>query len=66
MLEEDKSELTEMKELTVYCPKEGKDVPVYWCTGSYVQRREMCPDLIEIRINYPERKAERKCKLDVE
>jgi len=52
------------QELTIFCPKEGKEVPVWFCAGSYVQGREVCSDLIEIRINYPERKAERKCALE--
>ena len=61
MFEEEVSE-----ELTVPCPKEGKDVPVWHCAGSYVQGRPVCAHLIEISINYPERKAERKCALDKE
>lgn len=54
------------EEFTVYCPKEKKDVPVWYCTGSFWQGREPCPELIEATIKGPERKAERKCELDNE
>jgi len=32
--------------------------------NSYIQGREACPHLIEIRINYPAKKAERRCALE--
>lgn len=46
---------------TVFCPKEGKKVPVWYCIGSFVQGREMCPDLIEITVRLTG-DSEVKCK----
>ena len=46
---------------TVYCPKEKKRVPVYYCLGSFIQRRKTCPDLIEITVR-PTGDSEVKCK----
>lgn len=36
----------------VYCPKEGRRVPVWWCLGSFVQQKEMCPELISARVDF--------------
>ena len=47
---------------TVSCPKEGKKVPVWFCTGSFVQQREMCPNLIEITVR-PAGNSKVTCKL---
>lgn len=27
----------------VYCPKDKKKLPVWYCLGSFVQQREPCP-----------------------
>lgn len=49
----------------VYCPKEKKRVPIWWCLGSLVQGRETCPELVEARVNFPENRAEVRCKAQV-
>jgi hypothetical protein len=46
----------------VYCPKEKKNVPIWYCTGSFVQARPTCPNLIEATIERG-KKASVKCKL---
>lgn len=33
----------------VYCPREGRDVPVWWCIGSYVQGKGTCKELIKAK-----------------
>ncbi|MBA7664309.1 hypothetical protein ES703_72367 [subsurface metagenome] len=34
----------------VYCPKDGKEVPCWYCLGSLIQGREMCPFLARAEI----------------
>ena len=43
--ERQKSEIPEAP--TVYCPKENKRVPIWYCLGSLTQGRESCPYLIK-------------------
>jgi len=51
-----------MKELPkVYCKKEKKEVPIWWCLGSYIQGREKCDNLIEMRVKMVENYASVKC-----
>lgn len=45
----------------VYCEKERKRVPIWWCLGSLMQQRNACPSLVEARVNYRTMKAEVKC-----
>ncbi len=45
----------------VYCPKEGRDVPFWWCLGSYFQGKETCKDLGVATVNFPEDFADVKC-----
>ena len=45
---------------TVYCPKEKKDVPVWYCLGSFTQGREKCPHIIKATV-YGGETAEVKC-----
>jgi hypothetical protein len=47
----------------VYCPRERRRVPIWWCLGSLVQRKEPCPELIEARVDFPENRAEVGCKV---
>jgi len=47
---------------TVYCPKEGKKVPVWYCLGSFIQKREPCPYLIEATVDVRRNYAKVKCK----
>lgn len=47
---------------TVYCPKEGKNVPIWHCLGSFMQQRKPCPDLIEAKVSVAENYAEVKCE----
>jgi len=46
----------------VYCPKERKKVPIWWCLGSFTQQRPMCPELLEATVKIAEGYAEVKCK----
>ena len=46
----------------VYCPKEKRDVPIWWCLGSFVQQRYPCPELLEATVKIAEDYAEVKCK----
>jgi len=46
----------------VFCPKEGKEVPVWYCLGSFMQQREPCPNLIEATVSVSKNYAEVKCK----
>jgi len=45
----------------VYCPKEGRTVPVWWCLGSFMQKKEKCPNLIKATVTADYAKVE--CKL---
>jgi len=45
----------------VYCSKEGKKVPIWYCLGSFTQRRAQCPHLIKA-IVYGGERAEVECK----
>jgi len=45
----------------VWCPKENKMVPIWYCLGSYVQQRKTCPDLIKGTV-FPDGRAKVKCK----
>jgi hypothetical protein len=46
----------------VYCPKEGRRVPIWWCLGSFVQQKKRCPELIEARVDFRENRAEVRCR----
>ena len=46
----------------VYCPKEEKAVPVWYCLGSLTQGREPCPHLIKATVHGGQA-AEVECKL---
>lgn len=50
----------------VYCPKEGKKVPIWWCLGSFTQKKEVCPNIITATVRFAENYAEVKCKLQKE
>ena len=45
----------------VYCPKEKKRVPIWWCIGSFVQRRERCPYMVKAEANFGKMKAHVTC-----
>ena len=45
---------------TIFCPKENREVPIWWCLGSFIQGKEPCPELIEATV-YRCRKAEVVC-----
>ncbi len=36
----------------VFCEKEGKEVPIWWCLGSYWQGRAKCPHNVGASIYY--------------
>lgn len=46
----------------VYCPRDEKEVPVWHCVGSYIQRRERCPEVIEATIKISDGYASVKCR----
>ncbi|MBA7552456.1 hypothetical protein ES705_45017 [subsurface metagenome] len=46
---------------TVYCPKDDKKVPIWYCLGSLTQGRETCPYLVKATVHGGE-SAEVKCK----
>ena len=46
----------------VYCPKENRKVPIWWCIGSFMQQRAACPELLEATVRIAEGYAEVKCK----
>ena len=46
----------------VYCPKEKREIPIWWCLGSFTQRRALCPELLEATVRIAEDYAEVKCK----
>ena len=46
----------------VYCPKEERKFPIWWCLGSYTQQRYPCPELLEATVKIIENYAEVKCK----
>ncbi len=50
----------------VFCPREGRDVPIWWCLGSFVQERMMCPELLEATVKIAENFAEVKCEAQKE
>jgi len=36
---------------TVYCPKDGEQVPIWYCLGSLTQGREACPYLVKATVH---------------
>jgi len=46
---------------TVYCPKDGERVPIWYCLGSLTQGREACPYLVKATVHGVE-SAEVECK----
>ncbi len=46
---------------TVYCKKDGTEVPCWYCLGSLTQNREVCPFLVRAAIRYG-KVAEIECK----
>jgi len=46
---------------TVYCPKDGKKVPIWYCLGSLTQGREVCSYLVRATVHGGE-SAEVECK----
>ena len=45
----------------VYCPKEGRRIPVWWCLGSFVQGKERCPELVAAHVNFKKGEARVRC-----
>jgi len=50
----------------VHCPKEDREVSIWWCLGSFIEQRMKCPELLEATVNIPENYAEVKCKAQKE
>jgi len=46
----------------VYCPREGREVPVWWCVGSYTQGKEPCKELGEATVDISKDFADVKCR----
>lgn len=49
------------EEILVYCRKDKKDVPIWFCLGSFIQRRKPCPHMVEMKVDGPKKKAKVKC-----
>lgn len=45
----------------VYCPKERKRVPIWWCLGSLVQAKERCPYMVKAEADYKKMEARVRC-----
>jgi len=50
----------------VFCPKEGKKVPVWWCLGSFTQKKADCSHLIKATVIMAKNYAEVECDLQKE
>jgi len=50
----------------VYCPKEDREVPIWWCLGSFTQQRHTCPELLEATVDIAKDYAKVKCKAQEE
>jgi len=48
---------------TVFCPKEGKKVPIWYCLGSFIQQRKQCENLNGASVSVADNYAEVDCKL---
>ena len=48
---------------TVYCPKDKKKVPIWYCLGSFIQQRKQCENLISANVSVADDYAEVDCKL---
>lgn len=46
----------------IYCPEEGRKVPIWYCLGSYTMRRPGCEQLEEATVKFAENFCEVKCK----
>ena len=46
----------------VYCPKEDREVPIWFCLGSFIQQRPVCPELLEATVDFSKDYAKVKCK----
>jgi len=36
---------------TVHCPKDGEQIPIWYCLGSLTQGREVCPYLVKATVH---------------
>jgi hypothetical protein len=45
-----------------YCP-EHRRVPVWWCSESYIQQKETCPELVEAKADFGKNEAKSDVKL---
>lgn len=45
----------------VYCRKDKKKVPIWHCLGSFVQKKEACPNLIKATVIVAEDYAKVEC-----
>ena len=50
----------------VYCPKEDREVPIWWCLGSFTQQRAVCPELLEATVDIAKDYAKVKCRAQEE
>ena len=51
---------------TVWCPKEGKNIPIWHCTGSFTQARERCRHMVKLVVRGTENQAQIECDFDKE
>lgn len=52
----------EKKVPEIYCPEEGKEVPIWFCLGSYAMMRRGCEHLEEATVKLAENFCDVKCK----
>jgi len=46
----------------LYCPLEGREVPVWWCVGSFVQGKAVCNEFIDATVKIAEDFADVNCR----
>lgn len=45
----------------LYCPVEGREIPVWWCVGSFVQGKAACKELIKATVDISKNFTDVKC-----
>ncbi len=50
----------------VYCLREDREVPIWFCLGSFMQQRAMCQELLTATVDISKDYAEVTCKAQKE
>jgi len=48
--------------LFVECPLHGKEVPHWYCTGSFMRGKNPCPELISIELHFSKCRVRVRCR----